>query len=446
VKVLVCPCSLNLGGSEINAVDLAAAVQQRGHEAVVFGRPGPLAGRARDMGLRVVFAHTSLRLRPSPLAARELRDVVRRERPDIVHAYEGYTCTEAFYAVGPRRRAALVGTLYTMSVDPFIPRTFPAIAGTAALEAELLHERPPAAVFRLDPPVDIVANSPDPADGLRFRAAHGIGAEESVVAIVSRLDLWLKMDSLTDAITAAGTLAADRPVRLVIVGDGMARETLTRRAEAVNAAHGRQVVIMAGPMVDPVPAYRAADVVIGMGTSVLRGMATGKPSVLVGELGFVEIIRPDTIAPFLQQGFWGVGTGEGGAARLHRVLAEVLDLPGSEQAALGDFGRRFVTERFGLERSADILMEIYRDVLAWSPDRNQFALDLALTPAKVLAHKVHQRLPARRRAAQRLLQDGGNGKASYEAALATPLSRAGAVAQESAAGAQPGSTAVSVGG
>ena len=49
MKVLVCPCSLQLGGSEINAVDLAAAVQQRGHEAVVFGRPGPLAERARDI-------------------------------------------------------------------------------------------------------------------------------------------------------------------------------------------------------------------------------------------------------------------------------------------------------------------------------------------------------------------------------------------------------------
>src|SRR5262249_12231056 len=268
------------GGGEINGGGPAAAVQQRGHEAVVFGRPGPLADRARDMGLRVLSAKTSLRLRPSPLAARELRAVVRRERPDIVHAYEGYTCTEAFYAVGLRNRPALVGTLYTMSVDAFIPRAFPAIAGTAALEAELLLDRPAAAVFRLDPPVDVVANAPDPEDGLRFRAAHGISAGESVVAIVSRLDLWLKMDSLMAAIAAAGTLAAARPVRLVVVGDGMARETLTRRAEAVNAAHGRQVVIMAGPMVDPVPAYRAADVVIGMGTSLLRGMATAKPTVL----------------------------------------------------------------------------------------------------------------------------------------------------------------------
>src|SRR5262249_4315541 len=147
-----------------------------------------------------------------------------------------------------------------------------------------------------------------------------------------------------------------------------------------------------------------------------------------------EIVRPDTIAPFLQQGFWGVGAGDGGAARLHRALADVLDLPGSERAALGEFGRRFVTERFGLERSADILMDIYRDVLAWSADRSRLARDLALTPGKVLAHKVRQRLPARRRAEQRLLL-GAGGTTSYEAALATPQGRAAGSAPERPAGA-----------
>jgi hypothetical protein len=92
-----------------------------------------------------------------------------------------------------------------------------------------------------------------------------------------------------------------------------------------------------------------------------------------------------------------------------------------------------VTERFGLERSTDILMEIYRDALAWSPARTRLARDLALTPAAVLAHKVRQRLPGRRRAAQRLLQ-GGAGTSSYEAALATPQGRATGPAPEAAAG------------
>jgi L-malate glycosyltransferase len=422
VKLLVLPCTLQLGGSEINAVDLAAKVQQRGHDVVVFGRPGPLGDRARDMGLRVVYSGTPERLRPSPLAAWELRDVVRRERPDIVHAYEGYSCTEAFYASGGlRKRTPLLGTLYTMSVDSFVPKAFPAIAGTAALHAELLLDRPPHAVFRLDPPVDTVANAPDEADARRFRATHGISEREYAVVIVSRLDLWLKLDSLMDAIDAAGALAADLPVRLVIVGDGMARETLARRADAVNATHGRQVVVMVGAMVDPVPAYRSADVVIGMGTSLLRGMATSKPAVLVGELGLVKIMRPDTVAQFLQQGFWGVGDGGRGAERLRDALAEVLGMPGPERAALGDFGRQLVVERHSLERSAEVLMDIYGNVMAWSPEKSRLVLDLAQTPAKILAHKVRQRLPSRRRAERRRLQ--GDNTTRYEAALATPKGR-----------------------
>ena len=125
-----------------------------------------------------------------------------------------------------------------------------------------------------------------------------------------------------------------------------------------------------------------------------------------------------------------MGTGDGGAARLHQALSEVLGLPGPARAALGEFGRRFVTERFGLEHSTDILMDIYRDVLGWSPQRSRLALDLAQTPAKVLAHKVRQRLPARRRAEQRLLQ----GRATYEAALATPKGRADGLERDSAAG------------
>ncbi|MFL6127520.1 MAG: glycosyltransferase family 4 protein [Mycobacteriales bacterium] len=436
MKVLVLPCSLQIGGSEINAVDLAAAVQQRGHDAVLFGRPGPLRERARHLGVRVVDARTPERLRPSPLAALELRTVVRRERPDLVHVYEGYSCTEAFYGVGFRRRTPLVGTLYTMSVDSFVPTAFPVIAGTAELHADLLRGRRADAVFRLDPPVDVLASSPDPADGRRFRAAHGILDHEYLVAIVSRLDLWLKMDSLLDTIDAVGALAHDLPVRLVVVGDGRAREAVARRAEAVNAAHGRPVVLMTGALMDPVPAYRAADVVVGMGTSLLRGMATGRPSVLVGELGYVRTMRPETVGQSLVQGFWGVGDGGSGADRIRDAVLEIHRMPEPQRAALGDFGRRLVVERHGLESSADALLEIYRQVLAWSPRPRDLVLDAARTPGRVLAHKIRHRLPDRRHAQRRLLAQTGSGRDRYEPALATSqpgVPESGAVAADAAA-------------
>ena len=40
---------------------------------------------------------------------------------------------------------------------------------------------------------------------------------------------------------------------------------------------GRDAVVLTGAMLDPRPAYAAADVVIGMGGSSLRGMASASP-------------------------------------------------------------------------------------------------------------------------------------------------------------------------
>ena len=42
MKIMVMPIDLEIGGSEINAIDLAAAVHRHGHDVVVIGRHGPL--------------------------------------------------------------------------------------------------------------------------------------------------------------------------------------------------------------------------------------------------------------------------------------------------------------------------------------------------------------------------------------------------------------------
>ena len=52
MKVLVYPHDLQIGGSQINAIDLAAEVAEHGHEAVVYAIDGPLRdGRRRSIAV-----------------------------------------------------------------------------------------------------------------------------------------------------------------------------------------------------------------------------------------------------------------------------------------------------------------------------------------------------------------------------------------------------------
>ena len=73
--------------------------------------------------------------------------------------------------------------------------------------------------------------------------------------------------------------------------------------------------MLIGAMVDPRPAYAAADVVVGMGGSALRGMAFAKPVIVVGEKNFAEVFDQDTAQGFYDRGIYGLGDGSRATSR-----------------------------------------------------------------------------------------------------------------------------------
>ena len=103
--------------------------------------------------------------------------------------------------------------------------------------------------------------------------------------------------------------------------------------------------MLTGALIDPRPAYAAADVMLGMGGSALRGLAFGKPLVVQGEEGFWQLLTPGSAPTFLDQGWYGLADD---ADRLAAILAELLDSPGL-RLTLGTFGRRLVVEGIAAE-------------------------------------------------------------------------------------------------
>jgi glycosyltransferase involved in cell wall biosynthesis len=156
---------------------------------------------------------------------------------------------------------------------------------------------------------------------------------------------WLKLEGLRASIEAVDRLADRVPVRLLIVGGGDAESELRGRARQVNAARGRDVVVVNGAMADPRPAYAAADIVIGMGGSAIRAMAFGRPTIVVGESGFARWFDPVSAPYFLRPGMYGVGDGGRLDDRLVDLLTERL-ADETARTELGHWSKSLVRQRF----------------------------------------------------------------------------------------------------
>jgi glycosyltransferase involved in cell wall biosynthesis len=383
MRILVYPHAMEIGGSQLNAVQLAGAVRDRGHEVIVLSEPGPLVAKVEALGLE----HIPIPLRrrqPSPEVLAKLVRTVQSRQIDVVHGYEWPPVIEAFFGPGLRLRTPVVGTVMSMSVVPFFPRTVPLVVGTEAIRSAALaagHHR----VTLLEPPVDTDTDNPS-VSGAAFRVEHGIEPDAVLVAMVCRLVPELKLEGLLAACDAVGSLAAaGHNVQLVLVGDGRSRGEIAERAAKANALAGRTVVRLTGEVSDPRPAYAAADVIVGQGGSALRGMAFGKPLVVVGEQGFSSLLTQDTAPLFLQQGWYGLGGG--GVPELQGHLERLLSSPDT-RSSLGAFARDLVVERFALKRAAGVQEHEYVSALNSRPAAASVAVELVRSGSGVFASKV----------------------------------------------------------
>jgi L-malate glycosyltransferase len=255
-------------------------------------------------------------------------------------------------------------------------------------------------VWVLEPPIDVTGDHPA-IDGTAFRRDCGVADDSMLVVTVSRLAIDLKLDALVQAIDAVDMLAGRLPLRLAIVGDGPAAAALQERAADVNARWGQDVVSFSGAMQDPRPAYAAADLVLGMGSSALRALSIGRPVVVQGEDGFSKVFEPATVPYFLRNGMWGRADAGWTVERLAGQLHDLLSDP-HRRAELGAFGRRTVEERFSLSRAAANQLDIYAEVVARG--RRASSADATAAARRAVRLELDNHDPRQKRARRRTEQ------------------------------------------
>jgi L-malate glycosyltransferase len=385
MKILVSLHDLALGGTTINAIDLAVALRDRhGHDVVLFASPGPLTKLVSDAGLRYLPAPVA-DCHPSLGRMRCLREAVRRERPDLLHVWETWACLDAYCAVHLPWGVPILVTDMQMQLTRVLPTMPTTTFGTPELvdQAKAAGRRH---VELLLPPVDTSLNAPGAVDPAPFRALCGIQRGDVTLVTVSRLVNSLKGESLKRSIEAVRVLGKQLPLRLVIVGDGTARESIKAMADSVNTDLARDAIVMPGAMLDPRAAYAAADIVIGMGGSALRAMAFGKPTIVVGERAFSATLDQTTAADFLYRGIYGVADGDAQSPALTRDIERAA---GNPQAlpALGLFSREFVSRHFSLDVVAAHLSKTCETAVSRPPSAALASLDTVRTAAIYLRER-----------------------------------------------------------
>jgi glycosyltransferase involved in cell wall biosynthesis len=389
-RILVGLHHLELGGSQLNALDLAVAMRERGHEVAAFGthegaEPGPVADLVRAAGLpltlvraRQVTARGAV-LRPA--VARALSRTVAEQRIELVHSYEFPLNLDSFYGPHLRHGVPLVYTIYAMEVPRWLPRYPGMVVGTRELAEGSAGFRSPAVL--IEPPVNTDTDDLAVVDGPAFRAEHGIGPDDVALVVVSRLEPDMKAEGIERAMGALRLLsgsAAGSRLKLVVVGDGPSRDDLRRRSEQVNAALGRPAVVLTGSLRDPRPAYAAADIALGMGGSALRAMAFGKPLVVLGTHGFARPFAPETAGAFFSGGFYGIGSGDLDPRPLAEHIAALAADPG-RRAELGAYSRQVILDRFSLKAAAASLDDVYTEAMTVRPGPGRRMREAARTAA-----------------------------------------------------------------
>lgn len=375
MKILISLREMVMGGVQVNAIDLAEALRdQHGCEVVILGIPGPMVAYAERKGLRCLPAPSVPRI-VSMSGMRALRDAVRRERPDVVQVWDVSKCIEAYYAVYLPWGVPLVVTDVLNNVTRILPKRVPTTYSVPMVMDEA-RETGRSPIAFIPPPVDCVADAPDSVDGSAFRRRMGIADGEIAVVTVSRLDPDLKTESLQRTLEVAGQLGQRFPLRVIITGDGESRDMLEARAAEINAAVGRPMIVFSGAMLDPRPAYAAADIVVGMGGSAMRSMAFGKPTVIVGKDGFALLLSPESADSIYHHGNYGWG--EGSNAPLEQALERLLS-DAEQRRVLGLFARDFVLRHFSLAKVSGELAEFCRQAVAFRPALPVLAADALRT-------------------------------------------------------------------
>lgn len=367
MKIFMATMGLDIGGAETHIVELSKELQARGHEVVIASNGGVYVPEVTAAGIRHYHVPMHRRSFRDMMRSRALlKDILRKEKPDIVHAHA-------------RIPAFLCGTLQHGLKFPFVTSCHGVYQVKGALKLlsnwgdrtlavsedirdYLIREYgvPAEHITLTINGIDTNKFSPN-VSGQAIREEFGLG-DGVVVGHVSRLD-QAACHTARQLIELAPRLEKACPgLHILITGGGDSFAQLKERAEQVNRGLGRSCVVLTGPRTDVNAVAAASQVFVGVSRAALEAMAEEKPVILSGAQGHTGLFCPELLQKAIDTNFCCRTDPVAQEDTLYQAVVQALALPREEQARLGAYGRQTVQTYYSVQRMTQDCVDVYEQV------------------------------------------------------------------------------------
>lgn len=369
---------LAAGGAERTTLEVAEAIIEAGGKALVVSEGGRLVAPLEAMGGEHIEMNASTK---NPLRilsnAGKLADLIKARGVDLVHARSRAPGWSALWA------ARRTGT-------PFVTTYHGAYSGRSALKkvynsvmargdvviansswiaehVRNMHGTPEERLVTIPRGVDFRAFSESAVEPQRLSAIRGAwevyeSERRTVLLLPGRLTEW---KGQLIAVEAMAALDADQRAKalLVLAGDAQGRDDYRERLSKAITDHGLDRSVRIVGHVDDMPAaYAASDIVLApsirpeaFGRVSAEASAMGKPVIVADHGGQRETVLDRET---------GLRVEPGNAQALSVAVGALLALSPDERAAMGEAGRRYVSDRYSKRGLQASTLNVYMRVFA----------------------------------------------------------------------------------
>lgn len=382
--VMLLTVGLTIGGTEGQLLELASRLDPRRFNVLVCAlkREGPLAGSMRERGVRVVTLNGW-----GPWDVRvlfRLFRLIRRERPDILHAFLGLANLAASLVGRPLGVPVVVWSYRDVEiwktrahwlVDRAGARWADAITCCSDAVRQFVLARlgeDASRVVTIHNGIDLEAFDSNRIAGRPELKLRGGGC---VIGTVSRLDEPKKgLAVLLRALAGLAKRSDLPPWQCLLVGEGPARRRLETLASELGLS---ERVVFAGMRRDVARVLPALDLFVcpslyeGFGIAIVEAMAAGRPVVASAVDGIPEVVvDQDT----------GLLVPPGNESALAEALAALLLRP-DRARAMGLRGRERAREMFSITTTVERHQRLYESLSARQAERVRAARGAEVRPS-----------------------------------------------------------------